>query len=68
MKMICAWCGKDLGEKDGRGVEGISHCVCEGCLHKFQEEVELRIKADAGNLQDCQDTAKHLRNKRLNKR
>ena len=30
--VICAWCGKSLGEKDGQGVEGISHGICEDCL------------------------------------
>ncbi len=24
MKIVCAWCGKDMGEKDGKGVEGAS--------------------------------------------
>ena len=32
MKIVCAWCGRFLGEKDGGGVEGISHSVCEQCL------------------------------------
>ena len=57
MKMICAWCGKDLGDKDGKGVEGISHCVCEECLHKFQEEVELRLTAKSQNPRDNEASA-----------
>ncbi|KKM14459.1 hypothetical protein LCGC14_1705880 [marine sediment metagenome] len=32
LKSICAWCQKDLGDKDGEGVEGISHGICEDCL------------------------------------
>ena len=35
MKIMCAWCGKDLGEKDGKGEEGISHSICEKCLDKL---------------------------------
>ena len=43
MKMICSWCGKDLGEKDGEGVEGVSHGVCEECLEKFLAEVNNKL-------------------------
>ncbi len=35
MKIRCAWCGKDMGEKDGEGVEGVSHSVCEDCYEKL---------------------------------
>ena len=38
MKVICAWCKKEMGEKEG---EGISHGMCESC-----QEV-MRIKAEA---------------------
>ena len=31
VKMVCAWCGDDMGEKDGGGVEGVSHGICEKC-------------------------------------
>ena len=34
MKVACAWCGKDMDEKDGRGVEGTSHGICEECVNK----------------------------------
>ena len=32
MRIVCAWCGKDMGEKDGRGVEGVSHSICQECF------------------------------------
>ena len=38
MYIVCAWCGKDMGEKDGEGIEGISHSMCEECLSKFAGE------------------------------
>ena len=38
MKVVCAWCDKDMGEKDGKGVEGISHGICEECLEKVLKE------------------------------
>ena len=46
IKVICAWCGKPTGEKDGKGIEGISHGLCTECLAK------LRIKCteeESGN-------------------
>ena len=40
MKIVCAWCGKDVGEKDGKGVEGISHSICRECLAKLTAKME----------------------------
>ena len=37
LKIVCSICGKDMGEKDGKGVEGISHSLCPDCL-----EAELK--------------------------
>jgi len=34
MKIICAWCRKDMGEKDGEGQEGITSTICEECWAK----------------------------------
>jgi hypothetical protein len=33
-KVKCAWCGADLGEKEG--VEGISHGICPSCAAGLQ--------------------------------
>ena len=38
LKVVCAWCGKDIGEKDGQGQEGISHGMCDECYVKWREE------------------------------
>ena len=39
--IVCAWCGKKLGEKDGQGVEGTSHGICDSCLlHHFPHVYE----------------------------
>ena len=50
MKIVCAWCGKDMGEKNGKGMEGISHSICEKCLVKLTAKVEskssIRIEQD----------------------
>ena len=42
MKIVCAWCGKDMGEKDGKGIEGISHSICPKCLVKLLVKVESK--------------------------
>lgn len=36
IKIVCAWCGKDIGEIDGKGVEGVSHGLCLECLAKLK--------------------------------
>ena len=46
MKIVCAWCGKDMGEKDGKGVEGVSHGLCNECLVKLMAEVKNKIGDD----------------------
>ena len=46
MKIVCAWCGKCMGERDGEGIEGVSHGMCEACLNKMEVEVSNRISAD----------------------
>jgi len=38
LKITCAWCGKDMGEKDGEGVEGISHSICDECFKEITGE------------------------------
>jgi len=40
MKVVCAWCGKTLGEKDGCGVDGVSHGLCSECLDRLGEKAE----------------------------
>lgn len=32
MIIVCGWCKKKLGEKDGRGVEGPTTGICDYCL------------------------------------
>jgi len=39
IKVVCQTCGKVLGEKDGQGVEGISHSTCEKCLRELYSDI-----------------------------
>lgn len=34
LKIVCAWCGKGMGSKDGEGQEGITHSICLDCKKK----------------------------------
>ena len=37
----CAWCQKPMGEKDGKGVSGVSHGMCEACYDKLTEATDI---------------------------
>ena len=37
MKIRCAWCGKEMGDKDGEGIEGVSHGICNSCFDKMKK-------------------------------
>ena len=39
MIVECAWCGCVVGEKDGRGVEGITSGICDGCFAGISAEI-----------------------------
>jgi hypothetical protein len=45
MTVTCAWCGRYLGTKDGHGVEGVSHGICEDCARRWlsDERVEVAV-------------------------
>ena len=38
LKVVCMWCRKAMGEKDGEGQEGLSHSICEECWKKYYPE------------------------------
>ena len=40
MKIMCAYCGKTMGSKDGEGLTGISHSICNVCYEKLAREVK----------------------------
>ncbi|MFC1937362.1 hypothetical protein ACFLWY_02235 [Chloroflexota bacterium] len=43
MKVVCAWCGKEIGEKDGAGVEGVSHGICRSCFDEMRRRGEVGL-------------------------
>jgi len=36
MIIICSWCKKILGYKEG---DGVTHGICKECLDKLEEEI-----------------------------
>ncbi len=50
MKIECAWCGKDQGEKEGPE-EHVTHGICEVCADKLlkQDQEEFGEKGDVKN-------------------
>ena len=39
MEIICSWCGKKIGEKDGKGCAGVTSTICEKCKQKILNEI-----------------------------
>lgn len=37
MKIICAWCRKDMGEKEPLSDKRISHSICKECAKKTEK-------------------------------
>jgi len=35
MKRVCAWCGKDMGEREPLEDKSITHGMCEDCYKKM---------------------------------
>ncbi len=38
MKVVCAWCGKDMGEKEPLDDPSVTHGICQECYHKQRSE------------------------------
>jgi DNA-directed RNA polymerase subunit RPC12/RpoP len=46
MKVVCAWCGKDMGEKEPKEDKGTTHSICPQCLSKIKAQ---RSRYKVGN-------------------
>ncbi len=46
MKVACCMCKKFLGEKDGRGVEGVSHGLCSDCDRALRKKYVLPARKE----------------------
>lgn len=53
MYEVCAWCKKDLGEKEPIENKIITHGMCEECLAKFKKKIQeekMRTIGCSGNV------------------
>ena len=46
LEIRCGWCSKPMGVKDGKGVTGITHSICDSCL-----ELETRVTLEVIEVQ-----------------
>jgi len=40
IEVICSYCGKSMGQKDGKGQTGVSHGICSECLEEQLKKLE----------------------------
>ena len=40
IQVICAWCGKPMGKKEGETLHSITHGICPECAQKVQTEIK----------------------------
>lgn len=45
LHITCAWCGRDLGTRDGQGVSGESHGCCDACVERYFPEAALEPRS-----------------------
>jgi len=48
MRIVCAWCSKEMGWKDGKGVEGVSHSICDECYEEIHGTPKFYTISDPG--------------------
>jgi hypothetical protein len=37
VRIVCAWCNADMGQKNGWSLEGVSHSICSDCLIEWRK-------------------------------
>lgn len=44
MKIVCAWCDKNMGGEgeDNKSKEGVSHSICKECLATMQAKKRIK--------------------------
>ncbi len=43
LKIVCMYCEAFMGERDGLGVEGISHSICEKCWEARHPDIPYPV-------------------------
>lgn len=46
IKVVCCKCNHTIGYQDGKGVSGISHGICDNCLDREMEKIDMMNEWD----------------------
>ena len=46
LKIVCMDCKADMGERDGLGIEGISHSICEKCWRARHPDIPYPVNEE----------------------
>jgi hypothetical protein len=57
----CAWCGSFLGEKDGRGLTGITSGICDECFMQIFGELSSGLARGARDAEGHQGAPERRR-------
>jgi hypothetical protein len=49
IKRTCMYCDKDMGTRDGKGMTGVSHGICDECGKKSDAELDAMATAKNAN-------------------
>ena len=49
IKIVCAWCGLDMGFKQGDAPYPVSHSICPDCERKVRAEIENDLNQNNPN-------------------
>jgi hypothetical protein len=41
--IVCAWCKKKMGTKDGQGISGVTHSICPEYSKRETEEFRKEV-------------------------
>jgi hypothetical protein len=57
MKIVCAWCGEHLGDKEVMSLSGnlppITHSICPVCMKSVFGELENTLEQSDQNATNC---------------
>ncbi|RPH52292.1 MAG: hypothetical protein EHM85_03330 [Desulfobacteraceae bacterium] len=42
IEIVCAWCRRDIGTKEGEALCSVSHGICPECAQKVWDELHKR--------------------------
>ena len=40
MRIICAWCGKSMGQKEPLDDDSVTHGICDQCRERLEREID----------------------------